>query len=402
MVKDAQIFDIGRLLEVVILVLMATGAVFVFSAGANVSTNYDLQRFYDFTTLKQMIFFPLAVIVMYVASMVDYRRFGFTPGPLRSLTPYLLALSIILLIAVLIPGIGIERNFSRRWLGVWLGPAFVTFQPSELAKWSVVFALAAYTSRFTESMGRFWRRFVPPCLVAGAIVGLIITQDFGTAAFISLLTFLMLLAGGARLWHFLTPLPAVAVAFYYAVVTSPTRINRIKDFFNPDTINHQARQSLIAIASGGIWGKGLGRGVSKYGHLPEDTTDFIFAIIAEEMGFVGAVGVIILFVAFVVLGLVIIYRCRNRFGKLLATGIVLSIAIQAAVNIGIVTVVLPTKGIPLPFISAGGTSMLVSAAAVGVLLNIAKGGGGLLSCDQRIDLPELTIADSQLGGGMGS
>lgn len=401
MVKDAQIFDAGRLLEVVILVLMATGAVFVFSAGANVSTNYDLQRFYDFTTLKQMIFFPLAVAAMYFASIVDYRRFGFGPGVLKSLTPYLLVLSMILLVMVLIPGIGIERNFSRRWLGVQVGPAFVTFQPSELAKWSIVFALAAFTSRFTESMGRFFKCFVPPCLLAGAIVGLIITQDFGTAAFISLLTSLMLLAGGARLWHFLTPLPAVAVGFYYAVVTSPTRINRIKDFLDPDAISHQARQSLIAIASGGTWGKGLGRGVSKYGHLPEDTTDFIFAIIAEEMGFVGAAGVIALFVAFVILGMVVIYRCKGRFGKLLATGIVLSIAIQAAINIGVVTVVLPTKGIPLPFISAGGTSMLVSAAAVGVLLNIAKGGGGLLSCDRKIKLLDATAIDSRSSGGTG-
>jgi len=146
-------------------------------------------------------------------------------------------------------------------------------------------------------------------------------------------------------------------------------------FLNPerwsDSVAYQANQSLIAIGSGGLWGKGIGQGTSKYGHLPEDTTDFIFAIVGEELGFLGTVGVLSLFIFFVCLGLVLVLRCRDRFGRLLAAGIVLTIAVQAALNIGVVTVVLPTKGIPLPFISAGGTSMLLSSAAVGVLLNIA-------------------------------
>ena len=153
-------------------------------------------------------------------------------------------------------------------------------------------------------------------------------------------------------------------------------MRRIAAFLRPeewtDSAAYQANQSLIALGSGGLWGKGLGRGICKYGHLPEDTTDFIFAIIGEELGFVGNAAVIVLFIAFVWLGIMLILRCRDRFGRLLASGIVLAIAIQAALNIGVVTVVLPTKGIPLPFVSAGGTSMLLSAAAVGVLLNIAK------------------------------
>jgi cell division protein FtsW len=129
---------------------------------------------------------------------------------------------------------------------------------------------------------------------------------------------------------------------------------------------------LIAIGSGGLLGKGLGHGISKYGHLPEDTTDFIFAIICEEMGFVGAAAVILLFILFAWLGMLVVLRARDRFGRLLGAAIVLAISIQAALNIGVVTVMLPTKGIPLPFVSSGGTSMLMSAAAVGVLLNIAK------------------------------
>ncbi len=153
-------------------------------------------------------------------------------------------------------------------------------------------------------------------------------------------------------------------------------MQRIIAFLNPDkwadSINYQPSQSLIALGSGGLWGKGLGKGICKYGHLPEDTTDFIFAIIGEELGFMGNAAVIGLFIVFVWLGILVVARCRDRFGQLLAGGIVLTIAIQAALNIGVVTVVLPTKGLPLPFVSAGGTSMLLSAAAVGVLLNIAK------------------------------
>jgi len=376
MLKIAKKVDLDRLIEVPVLLLMATGTVFVFSAGANVSGGYNLGRFYEFTTLKHLLIFPLAVAIMYLVSLIDYRRLSFEkPGWFSSLTTYLLILSFVLLILVLIPGIGIMKNYSRRWMPLPLGPVSMSFQPSEIAKWSIIFFLAAFCDKFSDSMNLYLKRFVPPCLVAGFAVALIITQDFGTAAFISLLTFLMLLIGRAKWWHFLTPLPVVVPAFVLAVITSPTRLNRIKDFLNPDTMSYQARQSLIAISTGGIWGKGLGRGVFKYGHLPEDTTDFIFSIIAEELGFVGALFVILMFVIFIVLGLMVVVRCKDRFGQLLAAGIVFAVSIQAAVNIGVVTVVLPTKGIPLPFISAGGTSMLVSAAAVGVLLNIARKSG---------------------------
>ena len=132
---------------------------------------------------------------------------------------------------------------------------------------------------------------------------------------------------------------------------------------------------MIALGSGGLLGRGLGEGICKYGHLPEDTTDFIFAIIGEELGFAGTMAIILLFIVFVWLGLLVVKRCEDRFGRILAAGIVLTIALQAAINIGVVTVVLPTKGIPLPFVSAGGTSMLLSATAVGILINIAKQTG---------------------------
>ncbi len=161
---------------------------------------------------------------------------------------------------------------------------------------------------------------------------------------------------------------------------SPYRVRRLRAFFYPDEHAgdeaYQAVQSLVALGSGGIGGKGLGRGICKYGHLPEDTTDFVFSIIGEEIGLVGTVSVILLFIIFLWLGILVVLRSENSFSQILAAGIVLAISIQAALNIGVVTVVLPTKGIPLPFLSGGGTSLLLSAAAIGVLLNIAKQANG--------------------------
>ncbi len=362
-----------RVIETVVLLLMATGTVFVFSAGATLKGDFELNQFYNFTTLKQLVFFPLAVLVMYAVSRVDYRRFSIAQRPPGySLTPYLSIITVALLVYVLFWGT--EKNFSRRWIEITLGSVSISFQPSELAKWVMILFLVAYMERYSDSIGRFWSRFVPVCLVVGFVVGLIVIEDFGTAAFIAMMSFIMLLLGGAKLWHLLSPFPVVLPAFAYAIISSPTRINRIKDFLEPGNMAYQARQSLIAISTGGLLGKGLGRGVVKYGHLPEDTTDFIFSIIAEEMGLAACAFVILLFIIFAVAGVAIAMRCRDRFGRLVAVGIVMAITIQAAVNIGVVTVVLPTKGIPLPFISAGGTSMLLTSAAVGILLSIARNG----------------------------
>ncbi len=363
-------------IAMVIILLMAVGAVFVFSADVNISQEFDLLKFYEFPALRQIFFFPLAIVIMYIVSCINYRRFSLSSGWFKSPTAYLLVLSIGLLILVLFPRFGAEINYVRRWFKIPIGPVRISFQPSELAKWSLVFFLAAFCDKFYDSLKLYWKRFVPVCLIIAVVVGLTIIEDFGTAAFMALLSFLILIAAGVKFWHILTPVPFVAIAFFAALIRSPMRIQRISAFLKPekwaDTVAYQANQSLIALGSGSLLGKGLGRGICKYQHLPEDTTDFIFAIIGEELGFVGAAAVIGLFVIFVWLGILVVIRCKDRFGQLLASGIVLTIAIQAAVNIGVVTVVLPTKGIPLPFVSAGGTSMLLSAVAVGVLLNIAK------------------------------
>lgn len=373
-------------IAVCIIMLMAIGTVFVFSASANISHDIDLRHFYKSAGLRQIIFLPMAVLVMFIASFINYRCFSFKKGLLKSPTTYLLIISIVLLVIVLyqrfhpiFPRFIPMINRHYRWLKIPLGPITISFQPSELAKWATVFFLAGLCVLPNFALHLFWKRFVPVCILVGIIVGLIVIEDLGTAAFIALLAFVMLAITGAKWRHLLTTVPFAITAFCLILWLYPHRMQRIAAFLKPgelaESANYQANQSLIAIGSGGLFGKGLGRGICKYGHLPEDTTDFIFAIIGEEFGFVGTTAVILLFIIFVWLGLLVVKRCKDDFGKALAAGIVLTIAIQAAINIGVVTVVLPTKGIPLPFVSAGGTSLLLSAVTVGILLNIAKQTG---------------------------
>ena len=366
-------------IAMVVLFLMATGAVMVFSAGANVGHEFDLRHFYDYPGLRQIMFFPIAVVVVFIASVPDYRFWRIRSRWYACPTVWLLIVAGALVIAVLVPSLGTEVNRARRWLRIPLGPASISFQPSEFAKWAMVFFLAGVCAKAGPDIKLYWKRFLPLCLLISLVCGLIVIEDFGTAAFIALISFTMLVITGVRWWHVLTLVPAGAVGFVAALFQAQHRLQRLAAFLHPDwfgqSVAYQANQSLIAIGSGGVWGKGLGEGITKYGHLPEDTTDFIFAIVGEELGLVGTLGVILLFILFVCLGLAVVVRCRDPFGRLLAAGIVLTIGVQAALNIGVVTVVLPTKGIPLPFVSAGGTSMLLSSAAVGVLLNIAARAG---------------------------
>jgi cell division protein FtsW len=367
----------------VVIVLMAVGTVFVFSASANVTSDIDWRRFYDSASLRQVLFFPLAVAILFASSRLDYKKFALTEPLFKSMSVCFLFISLVLLALVLtqrivpyLPSFIPKVNQHYRWLKIPLGQMTMSFQPSELAKWAVVFFLAGACVKYADSLHQFKKRFIPLCGVVAAVVFLIVIEDLGTAVFISLLAFLILAVGGAKWRHLLIPIPLVLIGFLLILLLYPERMQRITSFLHPtelaDSSNYQASQSLIAVGSGGPSGKGLGRGICKYGHLPEDTTDFIFAIIGEELGFFGTSLVIILFIAFVLLSTSAVRKCNDPFGKLLATGIVLTIGLQAAINIGVVTVVLPTKGIPLPFVSAGGTSMLLSAAAVGILLNIIK------------------------------
>lgn len=200
MVSSIRDNPVASSIAMVVVLLMAIGTVFVFSAGANVGHELDLHRFYDYPGLRQILFFPLACLIMYTASCFNYRRFSLDKGWLRNPTSYLLVVSIVLLAIVLLqrfypvfPRFVPMKNLHFRWLQIPMGPIAVSFQPSELAKWAVVFFLAAVCARSGTDMKLYWRRFVPICCVVGLVVGLIIVEDFGTAAFIALLAFLMLI-----------------------------------------------------------------------------------------------------------------------------------------------------------------------------------------------------------------
>lgn len=374
---------IGNMTACMAVTLIALGVVFVFSASARIDVEYDISRFYSYPEFRQIVFFLASILILFGLALINYKILAFRSsnwkGWILNPSVWLVFVSIVLLVIVLIPRFGTEINYARRWLRIPLGPLTISFQPSEVAKWSLVLFIPAVSVMFGEKIRNF-KVFVPLCVLIGLIVGLIIVEDFGTAVFVAFVGLVILFIAGAHWWHFLTPLPILAVVFTLAIVSSPERLERIKAFINPDssvaqTSGYQVRQSLIAISTGRILGKGLGSGISKYGHLPEDTTDFIFAIIAEELGFVGVCFVILLFMLFLVLGIIIIRRCNDNFGKLLAFGIVFTIMSQAVMNLGVVTRLLPTKGIALPFISAGGTHLFLTAAAVGILVSISRRTG---------------------------
>ncbi len=362
--------------------LMAIGAVMVFSASVTAHFNVEFSSIYKLKGCRPMIFFPLALAVMWGMSRLDFKVFRLDKGFWRWPVTYMLILSVFLLVLVLsqnfypsLPNVVPKINYHYRWIRLPLGFGQLSFQVSELAKWSSVLFVVGMCDKYFDEL-KSARKILLICSVVSIICGLIIIEDFGTAAFIVLISFILLIIAGARLSYLFMSVPFGCAAFYLAIIMSPTRVNRILAFLHPekwtDSVNYQANQSLIAIGSGAIFGKGLGRGICKYGHLPEDTTDFIFSIISEELGLIGAVTIILLFIFLAVLGIVTVSRCKDRFGKLLTGAIVLAILIQAAINIGVATVVLPTKGIPLPFVSSGGTSVLLSAAILGILINITK------------------------------
>ena len=290
----------------VVVTLMAMGVVFVFSAGTDLGQKMNLSRFYAYPGLRQIVFFPLACLVMFVvAYIVDHRRLSFANGILKSFTPYLLIISFTLLILVLLFGTSV--NGARRWIRIPVGPTSISFQPSEFAKWTTIFFLAAVCAKNDFQIEVFWKQFFPTCVLVGIFVCMIIVEDFGTAAFITLLSFCMLLIGGAKWWHLLGSLSFAVAGFILMLFHSPHIIARIKAYLYPKEhasgAAYQAQQSLVALGSGGIWGKGVGKGICKYGYLPEDTTDFVFAIIGEELGLIGCATVILLFICFIWLGL---------------------------------------------------------------------------------------------------
>jgi len=399
----------------VVMILMAMGTVFVFSASASLDQQLNLDRFFEYQGLRQIIFFPLAVLVMLLAASVDHRKLSFAGGIMRSPALYLLAASVLLLILVLIPQLGVERGSARRWLHIPLGASSVSFQPSELAKLAAVFCFAGYTSwvRRRRAAGKIRARsaarqffldgFVDILFPGFALllwVGLILWQPHLSGAVIMcFITLTVFLSSGIRFRSFLSGFTMVMVLLMIVALLAVTVLpavvpqdklkamiqenfahveKRIDTFLNPEDASSddllQINQSIIAIGSGGLTGLGLGEGRQKYNYLPESHNDFVFAIIGEELGFAGTVSVVLLFVLFLIFGVSVAIGAANPFSTILASGYTLLIVVQAFLNIGVTTRVLPTTGISLPFFSYGGTANMFFLLAIGFVLCVSRSG----------------------------
>ena len=350
-------------LFVVTLLLVFVGLTMVFSASA-VMAKEKFGSAYTFV-LRQSAWAVAGICVMLGLMKVDYRRYK---HPAVVFT--LLGLTTILLIAVFFVH---GSHGARRWL--YLGP--MSLQPSEIAKPAAIFFLAYFLESRTKMMDD-WRRTLLPALAPVVLMSLLILAqpDLGTTIVVFLVTLTILIIAGMNLKYVLVPLAMTPFAFYFLIWRVKFRHDRMLAFWDPFA-DPQGRgfhiiQSLIAVGTGGLAGVGLMEGKQKLFYLPEPHTDFIYAVTAEELGLIGSLAVVALFAIFMYRGLRAAMSSRDVFARYLATGITAMIGIQALFNISVVLALLPTKGIPLPFISYGGTSLFISLACVGVLLNITE------------------------------
>ena len=316
---------------------------------------------------RQAIFAVLGTAVMLLVSKFNYQR-------LRGVGKILLYVSIILLVLVLIPGIGQLRNGARRWIGV----SVLTFQPSEIAKAAIVVYFANSISRKKDQMRTFRYGVLPYAILLVLVAGLVAKEPHLSGAILILCAGAAVMLVGGINWAWVIAAVGAAVGMVYvALFVIGYNTSRVTYWLNPwaeDPFDkgYQLRQSLITIGSGGLWGLGLGKSRQKFLFLPEEHNDFIFSVVCEELGLVGAGAVMLLFAALVLRGYWIALHCRDRFGALLVVGFTTLIAVQVFLNIAVVSGVLPTTGIPLPFFSYGGTALCVQLAEMGVILSVSR------------------------------
>ena len=317
--------------------------------------------------LKHVAWIIIAITGMLIMMKTDYHH-------LQRYSMVILIVALAGLVVVLIPEIGAKINGSRRWIRAGI----FGYQPSEFAKLAMIIFLSGYIAKNREKMATFAKGFVVPIILIGVVSLLILKEpDFGTAMFITVVSFILLMTGGTRIIYVIFTLIASIPHIYQILSKIPTyQHDRLLAFIDPWKdpmgIGYQIIQSWIALGSGGIAGLGLGESRQKLFFLPMSDNDFIFSIIGEEFGFIGTTCIIIMFALFAWQGMRICKAAPDAFGFFLALGITASIALQAAINVAVVTGSIPTKGLPLPFISTGGSSILLSLLGVGILLNIAR------------------------------
>ncbi len=347
-----------------VLILSGFGLVMVFSASFITSLESRGDAF--FFLRRQAFWLILGLVGMMVVSRIDYWKW-------RKLLPLLLFANFALLLLIFVPEVGIEVNEARRWIGV----GGFNIQPAEFTKLVMIIFAAAFLSKKNINMNYFWGSSFIPLSVMGASFLLILLQpDLGTALAIALVTLTVVFAAGIPYKQLVTLVAAGVPFVVYLMLSEPYRIRRIFSFLDPwsDPLRsgYHIIQSLYALGPGGLFGVGLGRSRQKLYYLPEPQNDFIFAIIGEELGFLGAVTVMLLFFILIWRGFKTSLLAPDTFGNLLALGITSMVAIQMLINVGVVTGSIPITGINLPFISAGGSSLFFTLIAMGVLMNISR------------------------------
>jgi cell division protein FtsW len=344
--------------------LIALGLVMVFSSSSAIAYSYSHDTAYYLK--RQLVYLVVGLVLAYGAYRLDYRK-------LRGLAPALVVATFVLLVLTLIPHVGYATGGARRWLGF----SAVSFQPSELGKLALVIFLAAKLSHLGENVRSLSKGVAPALFITLLLAAPVFFEpDMGTASLYIFTAFAVLFTAGARFEHLimcmLVMLPAAAIA----IGSSAYKRARIFAFLDPwkDAQNsgYHTVQSLLALGSGGIVGLGLGASRQKYFYLPEAYTDYIFAVLGEELGLLGCIAVIALFVLFAIRAVSLAIKAPDRFGMLLAMGCMFMIVIQALINIGVVSSSWPVTGVPLPFISFGGTSMIVSLIAVALIANVGR------------------------------
>ncbi len=367
----------GHGIALLALTLLLIGVVFVNSAEVTVAR--DTRTTLSAVLLDRHTIFAIASMGCLLLGMVlPIERIASWSG-WRSPLVWATGLSLLGLLAVHVPGLGKEVNGASRWVS--LGP--LTFQPSELAKWLMPIGLAWYIARTGDRMQRFVPGFLLPMAIVGVVALGIAGEDLGTAVLVTGVAVIMLLAGGANLWNAVAFLPVGAAGFIALVFISPYRLKRIfsvlDPYSDPQGSCYHIIQSMGAISGGGVAGRGLGNSVQKFGYLPEGTTDFIYSIICEEMGLLGAVAVLLLYVGLVwCIVQVVSSRVASDAGadrpvldpmsRVLALGIGATVGLQAVINVVVVTGMAPTKGIALPLISRGGTGWMMTALCLGMVI----------------------------------
>lgn len=386
----------GQAIALCVLALLMLGVVMVNSAGMSVDPSRAV-TIESILLSRSTVYMALAVIAMMAVGLLPVRRLatwverdrggtatlndgakerggvtGWVSG-LCDLWPLWAGVGALLgvLACVYLPGIGREVNFSRRWVNLHV-PGLESVQPSEIAKWGLILLIAWYGCRNMRRMGSFWHGLIPGLASAGIVSAVIVIEDLGTGALVGVVATIMLIAAGVKLWQLLILAPIPLAGLALAVISNPYRIHRITSFLNPyedaQGKGYHMIQSMVAVANGQFFGRGLGHGLQKFGYLPEDTTDFLFAIICEELGVFGAALVVFLYAALLWCVVSVVRREPSRFLRLVALGVMATVGLQAVINLAVVTGLGPTKGIALPLLSSGGTGWILTAASLGLVI----------------------------------